>query len=289
MSRLSGWPLIVAAAALWGTTGTAQDLGPAEAGSATVGAMRMVIGGAALLLVAALRSEVPDRRLLRMPATLAAGAAMAAYQPLFFTGVARTGVAVGTAIAIGSAPVLAGGLSWLIGERPTSGWLRATGVAVAGVAVLVSATGADPSLDLVGGLACAGAGAAYAIYAVATRRIVRFHSPVAVAAAVFGLAGAALAPVVVVGDVGWAASGQGAAMALWLGLAATAAAYLLYTNGLRSVSAPTAATLSLVEPITAAILGVVVLAERPPGVAWIGALLVVAGLVAMVRGAAQPS
>lgn len=289
MSRLNGWWLVVAAAVLWGTTGTAQDLGPEAATPATIGAIRLAIGGASLLGVAAFSGSLPARALIARPATLVAAGAMAAYQPLFFAGVARTGVAVGTAIAIGSAPILTGALAWLTGERSTKRWVGATLVALLGLLVLLVATASEPELDAIGGLACLGAGAAYASYAVASRRLVLEHAAAPVAAAVFGLAAVALAPLLIVGDAGWVTSGRGAATALWLGVVATAAAYWLYTHGLRSVSAPTAATLSLVEPITAAVLGVVVLSERPPGVAWIGALLVLAGLAGVVRGARQPS
>ena len=49
--------------------------------------------------------------------------AVAGYQLAFFSAVARTGVAVGTMVAIGSAPVLAGLLAWLVrGEQPPGRW-----------------------------------------------------------------------------------------------------------------------------------------------------------------------
>ncbi len=79
------------------------------------------------------------------------------------------------------------------------------------------------------------------------------------------------------------------AMVAWLGIGATAFAYWLYTTGLRSVAAPSAATLSLAEPLTAAVLGVVLLSERPPSLAWVGALLVMVALIDMIRANTQPS
>ena len=52
-------------------------------------------------------------------------------------------------------------------------------------------------------------------------------------------------------------------MALWLGLATISIAYVLFTWGLSGLTAATAATLTLGEPLTASILGIVVLDERP--------------------------
>ena len=66
-------------------------------------------------------------------------------------------------------------------------------------------------------------------------------------------------------------------MALWLGLATISIAYVLFTWGLGGLTAATAATLTLGEPLTASILGIVVLGER------LSALAIV-GLVSSPRG-----
>ena len=52
-------------------------------------------------------------------------------------------------------------------------------------------------------------------------------------------------------------------MALWLGAVPTALAYILFASGLRHLPANEVATLTLAEPVTAALLGAVVLGERP--------------------------
>jgi DME family drug/metabolite transporter len=49
---------------------------------------------------------------------------------------------------------------------------------------------------------------------------------------------------------------------LHLGLVATATAYVLFARGLKVVTVATAVTLSLVEPMTAGVLGIVVLGEQ---------------------------
>ena len=52
MDRFRPELLIVAAAVLWGTTGTAQDLGDVGASPVAVGVARIALGGALLALVA---------------------------------------------------------------------------------------------------------------------------------------------------------------------------------------------------------------------------------------------
>ena len=123
MSRLQ----VLLASLYFGTTGTAQALGPAGLSPAGVGAARILVGGALLVLVAILGSGL--RGLPRRPLILAA-LAVAAYQLAFFAAVADTGVAVGTIVALGSAPALAGALEWLVERRaPTRAWAGATALA----------------------------------------------------------------------------------------------------------------------------------------------------------------
>src|SRR5947207_1981376 len=93
---------VLVAAVLFGTTGTAQALGPAGLSPLTVGAARVVIGGAVLGMLA-LALPRPATRI--SPAlVLVAGAAVATYQLTFFEAVHRAGVAVGAVIAIGCGP-----------------------------------------------------------------------------------------------------------------------------------------------------------------------------------------
>ena len=121
-----GWPTVpaaaspraslyvVAAATLWGTTGTAQALGPDGASSVAVGATRNVVGAVVLVAVAALRGRLREgaRELERRPLVLAA-LATAAYQLCFFGGVRLAGVAIGTVVGVGSGPVWGGLVGWV--------------------------------------------------------------------------------------------------------------------------------------------------------------------------------
>lgn len=116
-----GTLLILLAAVLWGTTGTSQALAPSGAHPLAVGALRLAVGGGALLLLALFRGQV-TRDCFRQPGvTLLAALLVAAYQLAFFEAVSTTGVAVGTMVGIGSGPLFAGLLAFLIhSERPAA-------------------------------------------------------------------------------------------------------------------------------------------------------------------------
>jgi DME family drug/metabolite transporter len=103
-------------------------------------------------------------------------------------------------------------------------------------------------------------------------------------AGLFGVGALLMAPLLVTEPLGWLATPRGLAMALHLGVLTIGLAYWLYGRGLRGLAVPTVVTLTLAEPLTAAVLGVAVLGERlgPPG--WTGAAVIAAGLVVAGRG-----
>jgi drug/metabolite transporter, DME family len=286
--ELVGSGLVLAAAVLWGTTGTARALAPAGTSPLSVGAVRVVIGGAALLAVAGLHGGLGwGGRWPRGP-LLAGMVAVAGYQLAFFSAVARTGVAVGTMVAIGSAPVLAGLLAWLVrGERPPGRWYAATLLAIVGCGLLAVA-GQPVRFSPDGVTLAVAAGAAYAVYTVAAKELLAVHGRVQVMAALFGGGALLLVPVAARYPLGWLATWRGGLVALHLGLVATAAAYVLFAAGLHRVAVARAATVSLAEPLTAAILGVALLGERLTTAGFAGAAVLVAGL-AVLAAPSQPA
>jgi drug/metabolite transporter, DME family len=371
--------LVVTAAVLWGTTGTARALGPDDASPTAVGAVRLMVGGACLVAAARWgrwltttpdrsgassgpgddgggghRRAVPSgepatpvpsgepgtsvpsvgpgddgggghRRAVPSgepatpvpsgepatpvpsgePATPVpsggpgdadatgtwrthlgvgvAALAMAAYQPLFFGGVARTGVAVGTVVGIGSSPVFAGVLGIGVrGERPGGRWLAATALALAGTGLLVG-TGSSDDVDPAGIALALGAGLAYAVYVLASKLVLDAGwPPDALTVRVFGWAGLALVPVALVAGIGPLLSPGGLLMVAHLGIVTVAVAYVLFGRGLQGVGVGTAGTLTLAEPATAALLGIVVVGERFGGTTALGVALIATGLVVLV-------
>jgi DME family drug/metabolite transporter len=245
------------------------------------------VGGAILLLVARTVAKAAAPWPRAELATVAA--AIAVYQLAFFAAVDRTGVAVGTVVALGSAPALAGIAGRLLdGEPLTRRWAQATALACAGVMLLVLG-GGEASVDPLGIMLAVVSGSGYATYAVLAKRLLRAgHAPERVMAASFSLGALLLAPVLVLGDVSWVATTDGLAMALFLGAIPTALAYVLFARGLRHLTPGETATLTLAEPLTATGLGILALGERPGAIAAIGAALVLAGLLTLAAPERKP-
>jgi drug/metabolite transporter, DME family len=284
---------VVAAAVLFGTSGTARELGPESASSLTVGAARITIGSIVLWAVVAAnrrREPLPTATMLRPlgPLLVIGGLGVAIYTPLFFAAVDRAGVAVGTVVAIASGPFFAAGLDWRFRRiRPTLPWLRGTVVSVLGVGVLIAAVDSGgAAVDVVGVAAALAAGLGYATYAVTSKATMeRGMAPTAALAVPFTIGAVVVLTLSISESWSWLTTPTGLVAALYLGVVATGLAYVLFGFGLRRLTSASAVTLVLAEPLTAALLAVVVLEESIPGAGWIGVVLVMAGLVLVGRSA----
>lgn len=261
---------ILGAAVLWGTAGTAGLLITAD--SVGVAAARLVIGGVLLALLGgrAVKSAIK-------PDLLLAALAVAAYQLCFFAAIGRTGVAVGTVVAIGSGPVFTG----LLSGKPLSGrWMAGTTAAIAGCAALLLGGGAQVVVS--GVLFALLGGVLYAFYAVrAAKAISAGAASNAVMGVLFGGAAVVMLPVLLWSGAGWLAQPAALGAAIYLGVGATALAYFLYGRGLRTTPVATAATLALAEPGVAALLGLVVLHESLTPLSIAGLALLALSLVAV--------
>jgi DME family drug/metabolite transporter len=287
----SGRLLVLAAALCFATTGTAQELGPGGLEPVAVGAARIAVGGSLLALFAwwMNRRRPSWKRVREMPpVTLGAIAvAVAVYQLSFFAAVHLTGVAVGTVVALGSAPAFAGLANRLAGDEPLGPrWALSTALASAGVTLLVVAGAGATEIDPLGiGLALV-SGSGYATYTVASKRLLsNGHAPEQVMACGFGVAALLLLPVLILAGGAELATPAGLGLALYLGLIPTALAYVLFARGLKRITAGETATLTLAEPLTAAALGVLVLGEEPGLLAGLGAAITLAGLVVLAMPA----
>lgn len=268
--------LVVGAAMLWGTTGTAQALGPDGIDPLVVGWVRMAIGGVGLVVLARLGGAVATA----LPRVWLAAAivAVALYQLTFFGGIRLAGVALGTAVGIGSAPIWGGLVDWrFAGWRPTPRWLVAAAVAIAG-AVLVAGQPGEAERPGLGLALAVGAGAAYAFYAYALQQLARAGDPDRVAATVFVGAAVLLTPVLAFGGAGDLLTGRGIVMALHLGLIASTLAYALFTRGVRDIPVASATLLSLAEPLTAVLLGITIVGEAMTLRAGAGVVLLLVGV-----------
>lgn len=267
---------------LWGTTGTAQSLAPAALSPYWVGALRLVIASGFFALLAA-RAPQPVRGAPPWGRMLLAGVCVAAYNLSFFAGVKQSGVALGTAIAIGSGPIWAGLLQTVVQRRlPGALWWLGTLIGVAGGVAMALDGGTTLRAPWSGMALCLLAGLSYAAYALTNKGLVLHLGPARANLAVFGAA--AVLSVPVAWGLGGALQAPGSAWAvvLYLGLASTGVAYLLFSNALRYISGATGVTLALAEPVTAFALAVLVVGESPSAMAYLGLGAVLGGLLLVI-------
>lgn len=269
---------VLAAAALFSTSGTSKALLAPDAWPPSVAAVRLLIGAAGMVAFVAWRGWGAQwTSLLKRPLVWIMAIGVAGYQAFFFLGVQFTGVATGTLVALGAAPFMAGILGWLVGEgAPGWVWAAATSVGIVGL-LLLTGTG---NADVGGVLAALVAAASYAVYTVFGARMSREGSnPSAVLAAAFTLGAAMLAPLLL--KAGWLATPSGVVLAAWLGLGATSVAYLLFGLGLPVLQPGHIATLTLLEPVGATIWGVLLLGEHLTLTGWLGCALIMTALIAV--------
>lgn len=273
--------LVLLAAMLWGTTGTAQSLGPAQLSPYWVGALRLAVATVFFALLA--RTAPPLPATVPWGRMLLAGGCVAAYNLSFFAGVKASGVALGTAIAIGSGPIWAGLLqTWVQRRLPSALWWLGTLVGVAGGAAMALGQGSGVHASAPGVALCLLAGLSYAAYALLNKALVLPLGPAYANLAVFGSAALISVPLAwLLGGAPQAVAGAWAVV-LYLGLVSTGLAFLLFSSGLRHISGATGVTLALAEPVTAFALAVWVVGERQQPLAWLGLAGVVAGLLLVV-------
>lgn len=273
------WPpfFVLFAAILWGTTGTTQALAPETAHPIAIGATRLAVGGLFLLLIVLVIGKF-NFQSWPIKTTLMASLCMALYQPLFFSAVSITGVAIGTVVAIGSAPIFSGLTEWVyLKIRPSKIWWYSTFLSILGCLMLF-VNKESAFVDPVGILMALGAGLSFASYTLISRTLVEAHSSLSVVAVVFTLSAIFLSPFLFVFDMSWIMSFQGVSVSLQLGIMATGIAYFFFAKGLIFVSSSTAVTLSLAEPLTAALLGVFLLGEYLTITSWFGIFLLMLGI-----------
>lgn len=281
--------LVIASAVCFGTTGTAQAFGPDDASSSSIGLTRIVAGG---LLLGAVAWLVARRSTAGRPtvgrehvvAVLVGGAAVLAYQPTFFAGARLNGVAVGAVVTLGAAPVLTGVLEWALTRRvPPRSWFVGTGCAVVGVALIGGLLdGARGDVSVPGLAGSLGAALSYAVYTLAAKRLLTDSwTPTAAVGSIFATAAVLGVPFLLLVDVSWTAGASGAAVVAWLAVVTVVIAYVLFAAGLQSLSASTVSTLTLVEPLTACVLGLVLLDERLSAAGWAGLVVLMAGVAVL--------
>lgn len=261
-------------ATLWGTLGPVASLLTSEERLAA-GGIRLVVGALTLLVLAGGRMRLPDwhhRDLL----PLAGGAiGVAGFQFTYFEAVGSSGVAVSTAVGIGLSPILTGAWTALsTRRRPSTGWLAGTLLAAGGLVLLAFGGGATATVSPAGLSLSVLAAGFFSLQAVSMHALTTRHPGPAILAAMFTLGAILLTPVTLTTATTGLLTGKALACLLYLGVVTSGFAYWLFGRGIRHLGAPTAVTISLLEPAGAAVIAALLLHEHVAPAQWLGISLI---------------
>ncbi|MGW1284013.1 DMT family transporter [Streptomyces sp. NPDC002586] len=285
--------LIITGAA-WGTAGAAASLvyRASDMGAFGLSFWRCALGLLLLLAGRGLRPRVrpaataPLAR--RAGRVLATGLGLAVFQTAYFAAVESTGLAVATVVTLGAGPVLiALGARLLLGERLGAGGVLAVAGALAGLAVLTFG-GSAATVRPAGVLLALVSAAGYGAMTLLTRWWGRADASDTTAGA-FAVTALCLLPFAL--HEGLLPHTAHPARLLWLVLyiaaVPTALAYALYFAGAAVVRSATVSVIMLLEPVTAAVLAVVLLGERLTATTAGGTLLLLAAVAGLAASEAR--
>jgi len=289
----TGLLYLITSGLLWGTGGLTGSLLSRVAGlsAMSVAACRLTAGGVLIVAFLTVSGRRPGRR---WPAGRAAwtriaviGVLAALYQSCYFTAVALTSVALATLVTIGTAPVIVLGVYRVTGRRAGRLAPVAAGLALTGLGLLV---GLPSGFSETAVLASSGmavlAAAGFAAVTLTGARPVPGLDELTVTGFGFTIGGMILMPLAAAfGGLSFRPGPEAVGLLIALGTGPTAVAYTLFFRGLRTAGASTATLLTLLEPLTGAILATFILGQRLSATGIAGAAILVAAVIVTVRGA----
>lgn len=282
--KVYAYSIVLLAAILWGTTGTAQTFLEGSISAFSVAMVRSGIGGGILLILVLLLRKINFKN-WSWKWTILAALTIGLFQVLFFSSIRFTGVAVGTVVTIGSSPIFAGIIEWVFWKvSPTKVWLIATTSSILGC-ILLFIIGGETVVDPFGITLALCAGFMFALYTNVSKRLMQTTNPLPAVAMTFSLCAIFLLPFAWHDGFRWIGESTNLFTMLYIALAATSVAYILFLSGLQKISSSSAVTLSLGEPLTAAMLGVFLLGEYLSITSWIGVGFILLGILVLTLGA----
>ena len=284
----TGLSYLVTSGLLWGTGGlTGTLLGHAAGLSAiAVAAFRLLGGGGLIVVFRALAGRPwPAGRAVwtRIAVT---GLLAALYQSCYFAAVSLTSVSLATLVTIGATPVIVQAAEPVLGRRPVGrSAVITTGLALAGLGLLVGLPdgGVPEAAMLVGVLLALIAAGGFAAITLIGSSPVPGLDDLTVTGFGFTAGGLTLLPLAAAGGIGFRPGPAAFGLLIVLAIGPTAVAYTLYFRGLRTAAASTAALLTLLEPLTAAVLAALILGERLSVTGIAGAAILAMAVIGTVR------
>jgi DME family drug/metabolite transporter len=287
-----GLLLIVLAAVLWGTVGTAVKIiyGLATTNPLSIGFFRLAFSVPVLLAAC---WHTLGRKMFRITRRdlgimLLMGAFMAFYQVCYFAAIARVGVAIAVLVTLCTAPVMVALLSaLLLRERLTGAIVLALTCALAGTAMLIwvgpETSGARRD-TLAGVLLALGSAFGYTMLTLCSRTLAGRHHPLQPITIAFAAGALLLLPFALATGFVISYPAGGWALLLYLGLAPTALAYVLFLTGIRSITATVASIATLIEPLTSTVLAWLLFGEQLGPLGVFGAALLLGAIGLLYRG-----
>lgn len=281
---------ILLAAFLWGTSGTvasfSKGLSPIAIGTISLG-----FGGLVHALIAIPLIKKNLHLLITHKKVLLWGIIATTIYPLaFYSSLSFAGIAIGTVVTVGSAPLFATLLEYLLDKKKLSiKWLISFILGVTGIICISLGNGNTNHIEnqvnqLLGILFGIVAGITYAIYSwIAKKLIGQGIDARATMGVVFGISAIILLPSLFVTgknllnySINWAVAVYLAFIPMFLG-------YFFFSVGLKKIATSKAITLSLFEPFVATLLAIYVVGEQLSTIGFLGLFLIFLCIFLLVK------
>ncbi len=225
---------------------------------------------------------VHDRALLAVHCRfLIVGALAVAIYPLaFYSSMRLSGVIIGTVVSIGSAPILSAIIEYFSRDfQLNKQWATGALLGIIGMVMLAFSDNASTTIQYthvnLGILLGLVAGLTYALYSWSARQLMlKGVNTKAAMGATFGCGGLLLIPVMLITGSAFVNSWNNMAVGFYMALIPMFLGYRCYGFGLSKISASMATTITLLEPVIAAILAMLIVGECLSLIGWIGMLLI---------------
>lgn len=287
-----GFIAVLIAAFLWGTTGTVASFAP-NLSPLTVGAVAM--GGGGLLQALLARKNIGHclNHLKGSLGYLLVGVLSVAIYPLaFYSSMYLAGITIGTVVSIGTAPLFSALLEKFFDKKSLSiTWFVSFILGVIGVIFLsIGESYPDSIVETNRYLKIAGiilgiiAGLTYSLYSWAAKKMMDNGLDVkASMGLIFGIGALLLLPTVFYTGTNIFEAPNHLYVLSYMVLIPMFLGYVLFGYGLKTISASKAITLTLFEPVVAALLAIFLVGEKLIFIGWLGMVLIFLCLIILSR------